>query len=163
MAGRTSLPESEEARHNEVPEGDEARKGEGEDGRTAVQATRPVNPDGEPIPPAIWGAARHSTRSDQVTISNREIPDEFKQAQAQGGGQQLGGGAEAGDQDAAAAAAAPGVMAMPRIRASTKARPAAPMRRLSIRRAANCRAASVSTWSRAGGARRRGRLRSRAA
>ena len=36
-----------------------------------------------------------------MTISNREIRDEFKQAQAQGGGQQLGGGAEAGDQDAA--------------------------------------------------------------
>ena len=42
------LPESEEARHNEVPEADEARKGQGEDGRRAVQATRPVNPDGEP-------------------------------------------------------------------------------------------------------------------
>lgn len=36
-----------------------------------------------------------------MTISNREVVDEFKQAQAQGGGQQLGGGAEAGDQDAA--------------------------------------------------------------
>jgi hypothetical protein len=36
-----------------------------------------------------------------VTISNREVRDEFKQAQAQGGGQQLGGGAEAADQDAA--------------------------------------------------------------
>jgi hypothetical protein len=36
-----------------------------------------------------------------VTISNREIRDEFKQAQAQGGGQQLGGGAQPSDQDAA--------------------------------------------------------------
>jgi hypothetical protein len=34
-----------------------------------------------------------------VTISNREIRDEFKQAQSQGGGQQLGGGASASDQD----------------------------------------------------------------
>jgi hypothetical protein len=42
------LPESEEARHNEVPEEDESRKGEGDDGKRAVQATRPVNPDGEP-------------------------------------------------------------------------------------------------------------------
>jgi len=37
----------------------------------------------------------------QVTISNREARDEFKQAQAQGGGQQLGGGAGPEDQDAA--------------------------------------------------------------
>ena len=36
-----------------------------------------------------------------MTISNQEIRDEFKQAQAQGGGQQLGGGAQASDQDAA--------------------------------------------------------------
>jgi hypothetical protein len=42
------LPESEEARHNEIPEEAEDRKGEGEDGQAAVQATRPVNPDGEP-------------------------------------------------------------------------------------------------------------------
>jgi hypothetical protein len=42
------LPESQEARHNEVPELDEARKGEGEEGKAAVQAKRPVNPDGEP-------------------------------------------------------------------------------------------------------------------
>jgi hypothetical protein len=49
------LPESEEARHNEVPEPDEARKGEGEEGRAAVQATRPVNPDGEPYSPGDLG------------------------------------------------------------------------------------------------------------
>lgn len=42
------LPESEEARHNEIPEEAEARKGEGDEGRPAVQATQPVNPDGEP-------------------------------------------------------------------------------------------------------------------
>lgn len=42
------VPESEEARHNEIPEAAERRKGEGEEGREAVQATRPVNPDGEP-------------------------------------------------------------------------------------------------------------------
>ncbi len=36
-----------------------------------------------------------------MTISNREIREEFKQAQAQGGGQQLGGGGNPADQDAA--------------------------------------------------------------
>jgi hypothetical protein len=36
-----------------------------------------------------------------VTIKDSEIQDEFKQVQAQGGGQQLGGGAGASDQDAA--------------------------------------------------------------
>jgi hypothetical protein len=36
-----------------------------------------------------------------MAINNREIIDEFKQAQAQGGGQQMGGGPEASDQDAA--------------------------------------------------------------
>lgn len=42
------LPESREARQNEVPEELEQRKGEGDDGARAVQATEPVNPDGEP-------------------------------------------------------------------------------------------------------------------
>ena len=42
------LPESPEARQNEITEDLEARKGEGEDGAEAVQATEPVNPDGEP-------------------------------------------------------------------------------------------------------------------
>lgn len=42
------LPESEEARRNEVPEDIEARKGEGGDGKPAVQATAPVEPDGKP-------------------------------------------------------------------------------------------------------------------
>lgn len=42
------LPGSEEARHNEVPEDLEARKGEGADGKAAVQATEPVEPDGTP-------------------------------------------------------------------------------------------------------------------
>ena len=36
-----------------------------------------------------------------MTITNREVVDEFKQAQAQGAGQQLGGGPGAADQDAA--------------------------------------------------------------
>lgn len=36
-----------------------------------------------------------------MPISDREVRDEFKQAQAQGGGQQLGGGAGPADQDAA--------------------------------------------------------------
>ena len=36
-----------------------------------------------------------------MTIRDSEIQDEFKQAQAQGGGQQLGGGAGASDNDAA--------------------------------------------------------------
>jgi hypothetical protein len=36
-----------------------------------------------------------------VTIKDSEIQDEFKQAQAQGAGQQLGGGPGASDQDAA--------------------------------------------------------------
>jgi hypothetical protein len=42
------LPESPEARGNEVPEDLAAHKGEGDDGAGAVQATEPVNPDGEP-------------------------------------------------------------------------------------------------------------------
>jgi hypothetical protein len=42
------LPESDEARHNEIPEDIEQEKGRGEEGREAVQPTRPaVNPDGE--------------------------------------------------------------------------------------------------------------------
>ena len=49
------LPESEEARHNEVPEPAEERKGKGDDGRPAVQATQPVNPDGEPYSPGDLG------------------------------------------------------------------------------------------------------------
>ena len=52
MSGSSSgdghpVPESPEARHNEIPEDLEGRKGEGDDGAAAVQATRPVNPDGE--------------------------------------------------------------------------------------------------------------------
>ncbi len=43
------LPESEEARHDEIPEGIEREKGRGDEGK---QPTRPgrraVNPDGEP-------------------------------------------------------------------------------------------------------------------
>lgn len=49
------LPESEEARHNEVPEPVEDRKGAGDEGRAAVQATAPVNPDGEPYAPGDLG------------------------------------------------------------------------------------------------------------
>lgn len=36
-----------------------------------------------------------------MAINDREVREEFKQAQAQGGGQQLGGGPDAADQDAA--------------------------------------------------------------
>jgi len=36
-----------------------------------------------------------------MPISDRDVREEFKQAQAQGGGQQLGGGAGPADQDAA--------------------------------------------------------------
>ena len=43
------LPESDEARHNEIPEDMEHFKGEGEDGRDPVQPhPTGVNPDGEP-------------------------------------------------------------------------------------------------------------------
>ena len=43
------LPESDEARHNEIPESIEQEKGEGEEGKRAVQPREPaVNPDGEP-------------------------------------------------------------------------------------------------------------------
>ncbi len=42
------LPASEEARGNEVPEELERHKGEGDDPKSAVQATEPVNPDGSP-------------------------------------------------------------------------------------------------------------------
>jgi len=43
------LPESDEARHNEIPESIEQEKGEGEEGKSVVQPRDPaVNPDGEP-------------------------------------------------------------------------------------------------------------------
>ena len=43
------LPESDEARHNEIPEDLEDAKGRGEEGREAVQPhPTGVNPDGEP-------------------------------------------------------------------------------------------------------------------
>jgi hypothetical protein len=43
------LPESDEARHNEIPEHLAEEKGRGEDGRKVVQPGEPaVNPDGEP-------------------------------------------------------------------------------------------------------------------
>jgi hypothetical protein len=42
------LPESPEARQNEVPEDLEGRKGEGDDGAEAAQTTDLMNPDGEP-------------------------------------------------------------------------------------------------------------------
>lgn len=45
------LPESGEARHNEIPESIEQEKGEGEEGKPVVQPREPaVNPDGEPYP-----------------------------------------------------------------------------------------------------------------
>ena len=46
---RHPLPESDEARHNEIPERDEREKGQGEDGKPLVQPDpEAVNPDGEP-------------------------------------------------------------------------------------------------------------------
>jgi len=43
------LPESDEARHNEIPESIEQEKGEGDEGKGVVQPRKPaVNPDGEP-------------------------------------------------------------------------------------------------------------------
>lgn len=43
------LPESDEARHDEIPEGVEHEKGHGDEGQEAIQpAGRPVTPDGEP-------------------------------------------------------------------------------------------------------------------
>jgi hypothetical protein len=42
------LPDSDEARHNEIPEGVEAEKGRGDDSRPVVQPGRDaVAPDGE--------------------------------------------------------------------------------------------------------------------
>ena len=52
MEGRKTghpLPESGEARHNEIPESAEKEKGVGEEGKAVVQPTQPAaNPDGEP-------------------------------------------------------------------------------------------------------------------
>ena len=42
------LPESPEARQNEVPEDLETKKGKGDDGADAAQGLSLVNPDGEP-------------------------------------------------------------------------------------------------------------------
>jgi wyosine [tRNA(Phe)-imidazoG37] synthetase (radical SAM superfamily) len=43
------LPESDEARHNEIPEHLEREKGKGEEGHEVVQPTQPaIAPDGEP-------------------------------------------------------------------------------------------------------------------
>ena len=42
------LPESDEARHNEIPEQVEREKGRGEEGKAALQPRQPpANPDGE--------------------------------------------------------------------------------------------------------------------
>lgn len=50
-APRHPLPESEEARHDEIPERDEREKGQGEDGKALVQPDpQAVDPDGEPYP-----------------------------------------------------------------------------------------------------------------
>ena len=52
MEGRKTghpLPESGEARHNEIPESAEKEKGVGDEGEAVVQPTQPAaNPDGEP-------------------------------------------------------------------------------------------------------------------
>jgi hypothetical protein len=46
---RHPLPESREARHNEIPETDEREKGHGDDGAEIVQPDgTAVDPDGEP-------------------------------------------------------------------------------------------------------------------
>jgi hypothetical protein len=46
---RHPLPESGEARHDEIPETEEREKGLGEDGAEIVQpGPEPVNPDGKP-------------------------------------------------------------------------------------------------------------------
>lgn len=58
------LPESQEARHNEVPEPLEAHKGEGDDGATAVQATEPVAPDGTPYEAADLGRGPQTHQKD---------------------------------------------------------------------------------------------------
>lgn len=43
------LPESDEARHNEIPESLSEQKGRGDDGKSLVQPDPTgVNPDGEP-------------------------------------------------------------------------------------------------------------------
>jgi hypothetical protein len=43
------LPDSDEARHNEIPEALEEEKGRGDDSKAVVQPGRDaVNPDGEP-------------------------------------------------------------------------------------------------------------------
>ena len=72
--GAHPLPDSEEARHNEIPERIEAEKGRGDDSRSAVQPDDPaVNPDGEPYryddlgrgPPADSTIARHEQEDDR--------------------------------------------------------------------------------------------------
>jgi hypothetical protein len=45
------LPESEEARHDEIPEGLERAKGEGDDGKKAARSrAEAVDPDGDAYP-----------------------------------------------------------------------------------------------------------------
>ena len=56
------LPESREARLNEVPEDLEARKGEGDDGAEAAQPVDLVNPDGEPYQGGDLGRGPHSNQ-----------------------------------------------------------------------------------------------------
>jgi hypothetical protein len=56
---RHPLPESGEARHDEVPETLEREKGRGDEGAEIVQPSgRPVAPDGEQ-----YGNARHERES----------------------------------------------------------------------------------------------------
>jgi hypothetical protein len=47
LSGGHPLPASDEARGNEIPESAEVRKGRGDDAAAAVQATQPVDPDGQ--------------------------------------------------------------------------------------------------------------------
>lgn len=54
------LPDSDEARHNEIPESVEEEKGRGDDSRPVVQpGGDAVNPDGEAYPYGDLGRAEN--------------------------------------------------------------------------------------------------------
>ena len=73
-SGGHPVPESEEARHNEIPEHLMARKGEGDDGKEAVQATHPVKPDGEPYQAGDLGRGpqAHQDRGQSIAEDQTE-------------------------------------------------------------------------------------------
>jgi len=87
-----------------------------------------------------------------VTISNREIQDEFKQAQAQGSGQQLGGGPGASDRDAAGGSSGTGGYGNAQNQSFHQGQTAGRTRIRRTRPGPSCRAASASIWSRAAAA-----------